>query len=65
VKKKIPDDCMPMCRTCSFYAGDKKEEFGECRRFPPQIIPDEDGVGFSFAITAEDQWCGEYRRATN
>jgi hypothetical protein len=65
VKKKVfvPDDCMPKCSTCAFFVPDRKDELGECRRFPPAVFPDgDDGLGFSFSMTQPDQWCGEFRR---
>ena len=62
-KQKIPADCLPRCSSCAFFIDDPREEVGECRRMPPQVFPDgEDGLGFSFAITSKEAWCGEYRR---
>lgn len=64
--KKIPDDCMPKCATCAFFVADAKEEIGDCRRLPPVVFPDgEEGLGFSFALTQADMWCGEYKRQCN
>ena len=54
---------MPKCASCAFFVGEAKEDTGECRRLPPTIFPDgDDAVGFSFAITLADQWCGEFKR---
>jgi hypothetical protein len=62
----IPADCMPMCRTCSFFKPDKEASLGECHRFPPTVLPEDNGgVSFSFALTASDEWCGEYIRRVN
>ena len=63
---KIPDDCMPACRTCAFFVPDKEGDLGECHRLPPTLLPEVDGgVSFSFALTASDEWCGEYIRRVN
>jgi len=35
---KIPDDCMPMCRTCAFFKPDKEANLGECHRLPPTVL---------------------------
>ena len=60
---KIPDDCMPMCRTCAFFVHDKEGDLGECHRYPPTVLPEPDGgASFSFALTAIDEWCGEFVR---
>ena len=65
-KKAMPDDCMPRCETCAFFAGDPKEDMGECRRHPPTTFPDGDeGLGFSFSITVKTMWCGEFKRQVN
>jgi hypothetical protein len=62
----IPDDCMPACRTCVFFIADKEGDLGECHRLPPTLLPESDGgVSFSFALTAYDEWCGEYIRRVN
>ena len=62
-KKTIPEDCMPRCGSCAFFVADAKDELGECRRLPPYVLPDgDDGVGFSFAVTVVDYWCGEFKR---
>jgi hypothetical protein len=60
---KIPDDCLPHCATCAFFESDKKTELGECHRYPPTLLPEEEGrLSFSFALTASDEWCGEFVR---
>ena len=61
-KKKPVEDWMPKCGACAFFVPDK-DEMGECRRLPPVVFPDgEDGLGFSFSMTAKDMWCGEFKR---
>ncbi len=65
-KKKLPDDCMPRCSSCAFFISDPKEDMGECRRLPPVTFPDGDeGLGFSFAMTMPEMWCGEFKRQVN
>ena len=64
--KKLPDDCMPKCLTCAFFTREKDNDIGECHRFPPTLIPEDDGqCSFSFAYTDSIAWCGEYKRQTN
>lgn len=66
MSKKIPDDCMPRCDRCAFYVAEKKDEVGECHRYPPTLLPEDSDVAiFTFPITAEDEWCGEFVRFTN
>jgi hypothetical protein len=64
-KKKIPDDCMPMCKTCSFYLTDPKDSAGFCRRYPAVVVVINDEVECGFPVMLPDEWCGEYARATN
>lgn len=57
------EDWMPKCGNCAFFVPDSKDELGECRRLPPVVFPDgEDGLGFSFSMSMQDQWCGEFKR---
>lgn len=65
-KKPPPEDWMPKCAACAFFVSDPKEDVGECRRLPPAVFPDgDDGLGFSFAMTTPDRWCGEFKRQVN
>ncbi len=32
-------------------------DFGECRRFPPKIVPAEDS---GFPVVEDTSWCGEF-----
>lgn len=56
----------PTCETCRFwahlqgyeYVGVKRNNFGECRRFPPTIQGGEEG---EFPITEVSIWCGEHQ----
>lgn len=61
-KISVPSDCLPMCKTCAFFVSDKKNDIGECHRFPPKLLTGEEGVSFSFALCADSDWCGEYVR---
>jgi hypothetical protein len=52
--------------TCAFFKPDKEADLGECHRYPPTVLPEDNGgVSFSFALTASDEWCGEYIRRVN
>jgi len=49
--------------TVAFFKQDKDADLGECHRLPPTLLPETDGgVSFSFALTASDEWCGEFVR---
>lgn len=64
-KITIPDDCMPMCKTCAFFLSEPQGEIGECRRYPPTNFAVETTLTYEFSISEPDFWCGEYRRKTN
>ncbi len=65
-KKPVVEDWMPKCASCAFFVPDAQQDVGECRRYPPAVFPEDgDSVGFSFALTQIDQWCGEFRRRVN
>lgn len=61
--KKLPADCMPMCRTCAFR--DQEEGYYICRRLPPQYVISEAGNAVLWPTVNLDDWCGEYKRRTN
>jgi hypothetical protein len=63
--KKIPDDCMPICKSCCFFVPHKNSSYGDCRRYPPMIMEEDSGCTFSFSVSAIDDWCGEYQRRVN
>ena len=64
--KKIPDDCMPMCKNCSFFLIEPKDTLGFCRRYPPTIINlGDDSFDSIFPIVDSDEWCGEFNRFVN
>jgi hypothetical protein len=45
------------CRICRFFA------YGECRRFPPQVVRQQDGmIGSDFPMIHPDGWCGEFQK---
>lgn len=58
-KKKIPADCMPMCKTCTY--AELEDGVGVCHRFPPIPILAEEPE-FTFPGIVESDWCGEYIR---
>jgi hypothetical protein len=49
------------CQTCRWWDQYKKASpaFGKCRRYPPQVTPDEDVQ----PVTAASDYCGEYAQA--
>lgn len=53
------------CGNCRFYVpltydfddGDVSTNYGECRRFPPKIVPAEEQ---RFPLVDDELWCGEF-----
>lgn len=60
VKIEVPDG--PQCRTCMYWESDGNQDMGLCRRFPPSFIVEDGETSTSFAVSADNDWCGEYRR---
>lgn len=61
--KKIPEDCLPSCGSCSFFLKQPKDDLGYCRRYPPTIVSlGDDEFESVFPISAPDDWCGEFVR---
>lgn len=56
------------CKNCAFYVSMKrKEESGDCQRYPPQLVFDEDSnrddrVFSRFPQVHPLDWCGEFKR---
>ena len=55
------------CKTCRYFSTAVDEskpiqpEFGECRRYPPEMGTDSDGDGFYYwPILENSEWCGEF-----
>lgn len=70
--EEYPEDIKPItknCKSCRFfcpyvyeYEEDEPRDwipsdYGECRRFPPKIVPDEES---GFPVVNETSWCGEF-----
>ena len=50
------------CQSCRFYLSDDKES-GQCCRYPPDNLTDEDGnVVATFKSTIAAWWCGEFKQ---
>lgn len=53
------------CVSCKFFLDEREEDgsgYSFCRRFPPQILKDEDLLPSVDAMTG---WCGEYKENSN
>lgn len=51
------------CEHCRHFEPMHEDNAGQCRRYPPQWInDDEDGPVCMFAIVSDDQVCGEFSR---
>ncbi len=67
-KAAIPEDCMPQCKSCAFFAKEPKQEVGECHASPRVMVPapeDEGGFGFIFPPHHDRDWCRLFQRKTN
>ena len=54
-----------VCKSCRFYRS-VDDEAGQCRRYPPDNYPDDDGIDVAaFRVTMSAWWCGEFARALN
>lgn len=58
---------MEQCLFCRHFRADIEDEdgLGECRRFPPVVVADEDGAYSAFPLIDEEQVCGEFQRKLN
>lgn len=52
------------CLFCQHFQADVEdsEGIGQCRRYPPAWIADEDGPYSAFALVDESASCGEFKR---
>lgn len=62
--KKPPADPQS-CESCRFFLGNKTDDAGYCRRYPPTPIADDEGIASVVAVTTSADWCGEYVRVTH
>ena len=49
------------CQHCRHYTA-AEGGIGECRRYPPTLVADEEGTYSAFPHVAEDAVCGEFSR---
>jgi hypothetical protein len=66
-KRKPVEAVRNACKSCIYFSTTPDEskplqpEFGECRRYPPNMGTDADGDGFYFWPIVENvEWCGEF-----
>lgn len=62
-RKQQPDPQEPSCPQCRHFRRipDTEEGFGTCRRYPPQVIADDDGDPASvFPLVNANACCGEF-----
>lgn len=50
------------CAHCRYFSVEAGEEMGECHRYPPAIMADDEGTYSSFPDIACFAWCGEFKR---
>jgi len=63
--KKIPPADPQTCASCKFFQGNKIDEFGFCRRYPPVSVVDDEGGAWTIPVTTEDEYCGEFVQKTH
>lgn len=61
-KEKKCKNCRHFCPYIYEYDHDApydqlSSDYGECRRFPPKVMPPEDS---GFPVVEDDMWCGEF-----
>lgn len=70
--EEYPDEKKKMekrCKSCRYFCpyvydfgedepnGGMVSDYGECRRFPPKLVADEES---GFPVVEENAWCGEF-----
>lgn len=65
-KKVIPikTERTDICKNCRFCHFLKSGDF-QCRKSPPILSEDGDGLCWSFPQVLADTWCGEFKPALN
>lgn len=48
-----------ICEVCRYYRQFIDGESGECRRYPPRIIPGRDDTAGHWPVVNDADWCGE------
>ena len=49
------------CEKCVFYETETEEDdYGICRRNPPELIEDDDGFSSEYPPVQDKDWCGEF-----
>lgn len=62
---EVTEEDYRRCKNCRFFSPimykfddtELESDYGECRRFPPKAVPEEEQ---GFPIISEDCWCGEF-----
>lgn len=53
------------CGSCRYYHGNRADEYGYCRRFPP-VASIQDGAAVTlWPVVTLPNWCGEFDRKLN
>lgn len=54
-----PDIC---CETCGYFQSFKNMPYGECRRNPPTVTSDDQGMcNYAWpGVNKKEGWCGEH-----
>lgn len=52
------------CLFCQHFQADAEDAdgIGQCRRYPPVWVADDEEAYCTFSIVAEDAFCGEFKR---
>jgi hypothetical protein len=63
-RKKVIKIVPNTCDTCRFYHHKPKESAGECKRYAPRALVDEEGnATYYFPVVPEYEECGDHKPA--
>ncbi len=49
------------CDKCTFYLAEAEDyDYGVCRRYPPELVDEEEGFSSEYPPVQDDDWCGEF-----
>lgn len=58
------------CMTCAYFIREQatktmQPEYGDCRRYPPTVVVDEEGMSSVWPLVEMTDGCGEWRARMN
>jgi len=49
------------CSNCDHWDANDDASAGYCRRYPPKVVADDEGIATTFPITEPTERCGEHK----